>query len=510
MDNKEIAAALKLVGQLMELHDENKFKAKSYINAAFQIGKFPNALSTLDYEEISLVPGIGKNLAPKVIELLQTGEMTYLKKWLEVTPDGVLEMMRLKGLGPSKVKTIWKELGITTIGELLYACNENRLVELKGFGEKTQEQIKEAIQFLLLHSGQHLYASVELLMLDIKQWLVSKFPSALISETGALLRKDLLLDKLEFVVSEDVLEFPDASNVTIPIRYHITTKDNFEATVLLLSLNEDEHPEQWKQVVPEMRNQPWARTWYSHYSDEELITTNDLRGCLHNHSTYSDGMDTLSDMATHLQSAGYEYLGISDHSKTAVYAGGLKEEDILRQHQEIDQINERSLPFKVLKGIESDILLDGSLDYSDDVLLTFDFVVASVHSVLKMDQTTATNRLIKAIEHPSTKILGHPSGRLLLSRPAYPLDYHKVIDACAANNVSIELNANPMRLDIDFKWIPYCMERGVMIAINPDAHRIGGFDHMRYGVYAARKGGLIKSMCLNALSLVDLESYLRR
>jgi DNA polymerase (family 10) len=510
MENKEIAGTLKLVGQLMELHDENKFKSKSYLNAAFQIGKFPYPLSQLNEEELSSVPGIGKNLAPKVVELISTGQLTYLNKWLEVTPIGVLEMMRIKGLGPSKVRTIWKDLGLTSVGELLYACNENRLVELKGFGSKTQDQVKQAIEFLLNHKGQHLYASLEPLMIDVKEWVLNRFSKALISETGAVLRKEILLDKLEFVISEDVLELPDTSSTGIEVIYHKAAKNHFEETVLRLSITENDSAMEWKHVVPEMRNQPWARTWYSTYSENELITTEDLKGCLHNHSTYSDGMDTLSDMAQYLHQSGYAYLGISDHSKTAVYAGGLKEEDVFRQQEEIDGLNNTLSPFRILKGIESDILMDGSLDYADEVLSTFDFVVASIHSVLKMDEATATKRLIKAIEHPSTRILGHPSGRLLLSRPAYPIDYHKIIDACAANNVSIELNANPMRLDIDFRWIPYCMEKGVMISINPDAHRISGFDHMRFGVFAARKGGLIKSMCLNALSLNDLESYLRR
>lgn len=209
-------------------------------------------------------------------------------------------------------------------------------------------------------------------------------------------------------------------------------------------------------------------------------------------------------MSLYVQSQGLQYFGICDHSKTAVYAGGLKEEDIIRQHEEIDAINRELAPFRVLKGIESDILSDGRLDYADDVLSTFDFVVASVHSAMKMDEEQATARLIKAIEHPATKILGHPTGRLLLSRPGYPIDHRKVIDACAANGVAVELNANPMRLDMDWTWIPYCMECGVMVSINPDAHRMEGIHHMRFGVFSARKGGLVKDMCLNTLSLEAL------
>ncbi len=509
MENKEIASVFKLVGQLLEIHGENKFKARSYGNAAFQIGKYPTPIRELDVNDYEQIPGIGKNLIPKLEQLVETGSMDYLERWLDQTPDGVIEMLKVKGLGPGKIRTIWQEMEIESIGELLYACNENRLVDLKGFGAKTQQQVKEAIEFLLENKHRFLYASIEPLMNDIKAWVADRYLDARIEETGAMLRREPIVERLEFVVTDDVTSFPDTTANKIEVIYHSTSLGEFDEKVLAHSVEEGTL-EDWKDVVPEMRGEPWAKAWYTEHSDAELLKWDDLKGCLHNHSTYSDGMDPLEDMANYLQEEGFEYLGISDHSKTAVYAGGLKEDDILRQHEEIDRINANKAPFKVLKGIESDILTNGDLDYSDDILERFDFIVASVHSILKMDEATATARLIKAIEHPATSILGHPTGRLLLSRPGYPIDHKKVIDACAANKVSIELNANPMRLDIDYTWIPYCMEKHVMIAINPDAHRINGFAHMRYGVMAARKGGLVRSMCLNALSLNDLETYLRR
>ncbi|HRS40089.1 MAG TPA: PHP domain-containing protein [Bacteroidia bacterium] len=213
-------------------------------------------------------------------------------------------------------------------------------------------------------------------------------------------------------------------------------------------------------------------------------------------------------MARYCQELGYEYLGICDHSRSAFYANGLSIERVAEQHKEIEALNKKLAPFRILKGIESDILTDGSLDYPDEILDTFDLVVASVHSVLKMDENKATARLIRAVEHPATTILGHPTGRLLLSRPGYPIDHRKVIDACAANDVIIELNANPYRLDIDWRWIPYALDKGVMISINPDAHRKEGYHDMHFGVRAARKGGLTKEMTFNALSLVELEKRL--
>jgi DNA polymerase (family 10) len=213
-------------------------------------------------------------------------------------------------------------------------------------------------------------------------------------------------------------------------------------------------------------------------------------------------------MANFCIQKGYDYFGVCDHSKTAVYANGLSIEHVLKQHQEIDELNKTyHNQFKIFKGIESDILGDGSLDYPEEILKQFDFIVASVHANLKMTEERATERLIKAIENPYTTILGHPTGRLLLSRPGYPINHKKIIDACAANNVCIELNAHPYRLDIDWRWIPYCLSKGVMISINPDAHHTEGLLDMYYGVCVARKGMLTQEHCLNTKTLTELSAY---
>ena len=513
MENKEIASVLKMVGQLMELHNQDKFKTRSYTNAAFQIGKYPDPIKGLSDDELLKVPGIGKNLVPKVRELIDSGEMTYLSQWLEKTPKGLLEILAIKGIGPSKVRLIWQEMEIETVGELLYACNENRLIDLKGFGEKTQAQVKHSIEFMMENQDKFLYASIEPLVEDIKTWFKSHYPEAMVSETGSALRRDLIIEEVEIIVSDDVLELPDTSQNNVKIVFHRVAKTEFEKAVFEMSCT-NEHLQAFRAadvelIVPEMRDNTWSIEWAKKHTASDLINNDDLLGSLHNHTTYSDGMHSLEEMATYLKSLGYEYFGVCDHSKSAFYANGLKEDRIIQQHKEIDALNETLKPFKILKGIESDILMDGSLDYPNDVLSSFDFIVASVHSVLRMDKETATNRLIRAIENPFTSILGHPTGRLLLSRPGYPIDHKKVIDACAANNVVIELNANPMRLDVDYTWIPYCMEKEVMISINPDAHRKEGFHHMRYGVMAARKGGLTKDMTLNALGLKNIESYFR-
>jgi DNA polymerase (family 10) len=243
---------------------------------------------------------------------------------------------------------------------------------------------------------------------------------------------------------------------------------------------------------------------------EQLVTDKDLKGILHNHSTYSDGKHTLRQMAEHCRDLGYAYLGISDHSRTAFYAGGLEIERVQQQHLEIDLLNQELAPFRIFKGIESDILIDGSLDYPEEVLATFDFVVASIHSSLNMDVKKATQRLLKAIENPYTTILGHPTGRLLLRRGGYPIDHKVIIQACADHGVVIEINANPWRLDLDWRWVQEAMEKGVKLSINPDAHEMEGYADMRYGVIAGRKGGLTKDMTFNAFSLAEMETYLQQ
>ena len=260
-------------------------------------------------------------------------------------------------------------------------------------------------------------------------------------------------------------------------------------------------------IEPELREGRGELILAQNNNLPKLIEATDLKGILHNHSKYSDGMNTLAQMANRCRELGYSYFGICDHSQSAFYANGMKPETVLEQQLEIDELNNKITPFKIFKGIESDILNDGSLDYKKEILETFDFVVASIHSNLKMDQEKATARLLKAIENPFTTILGHPTGRLLLSREGYPIDHKKIIEACAANGVAIELNAHPYRLDIDWTWIPYCIDKGVLISINPDAHETEGLLDLHWGTAAARKGMLTKETCLNAMNLEEITKW---
>jgi len=538
MDNKTITRTFKLLGQLMELHGENPFRTKATASLAFKVDKLPFAAASASPEELAEQPGIGKSAAAKIAAIVQTGSLPELDGLLAKTPSGVLDMLNIKGLGPKKVRTIWLELGMESIGELLYACNENRLVEAKGFGLKTQEEVRKAIEFSISNQGWLLYARVLPHAENLLENLQKAFPSAKTAFTGGFRRKMETIDVVDILTTADSMEverllsaacdlaekpkasllFNDASGVKYRILF--STADRFFLDLLLTTGSED-HVRQLRDIKgeipvsdseegiyrvlgldyiePELREGMGEIALAECHELPQLIGLKDLK---------SDGVHTLEQMALHCKDAlGLAYFGICDHSKSAVYARGLTEERVLEQWAEIDRLNAQLAPFRIFKGIESDILGDGALDYPDDLLSGFDFVVASVHSNLKMDEQRATARLLRAIENPHTTILGHPTGRLLLSRPGYPVDFRKVIDACAANRVAIEINANPLRLDLDWRWHRYALEKGVLLSINPDAHRMEGLADMQYGIHVARKGGLTAEKCLNAFSLAELAAF---
>lgn len=552
MENKPIARTLRLLSQLMELHNENPFKIKSVANAAFKIDKLPFAIANKPITEIDKIDGVGKSIAAKVIELLETGTMSELETLLSQTPPGIVEMLAIKGIGPKKIATIWNDLHIESIGELYYACNENRLIEAKGFGLKTQEEIKKVIEFKMAADGKFLYAKAEPLVNEIHEkisiWLTQVEHDALFAVAGEYRRLCEIIEEAVFIIgteNPDVLvtqlinfelgfvetttnifsaQTESGLNVKLFIvprtnfyldYFRLTGSENHVNQVLALAGNQVFKTEEdiyekagLDFVLPELREDFGEIELAKNHQLPILINDKDLKGSLHNHSDWSDGVHTLEEMALYCRDVlKLEYLGICDHSKSAFYAKGLNEQRVLAQHQEINELNSKLAPFKIFKGIESDILYDGSLDYSEEILKTFDFVVASVHSQLKMTEEKATERLIKAIENPYTTILGHPTGRLLLSRKGYDIDYKKVIDACAANGVVIEINANPLRLDLDWRWHRYALEKGVLLSINPDAHRKEGFLDMRYGVMVGRKGGLTAEKCLNAFSLHQMDDF---
>jgi len=539
MSNKEISSALKRLAALMELHEENAFKIKSLQNGAFQIDRYGGPIEALSEAEILGIPGIGKGIAQKIHRMVHGLEDEETDALIAKTPVGLLELLNVKGLGPKKVRVLWKELEIESIGELLYACNENRLIELSGFGAKTQENIRQALEYALQNEGKLHYAEAELLALEAITQLRNSGLSGIVEFTGELRRQNEVVtqiellyagDASELVVNESLVKTVDSvfeltlAEAQKPILLHVCSLNAFGNTQHRLTgpethCSEIEAKGNFEKEVdlyvaagktyihPALRD--WSLNEAEALAANKMLELSDFRGILHCHSTYSDGVHSLETMAKAVEAMGMQYFGICDHSRSAGYAGGLSEQKVLEQHTEIDRLNAANSQFKIFKGIESDILTDGSLDYPEEILKQFDFIVASVHSSLRMDESKATARLIRAVENPYTSILGHPSGRLLLSRRPYPIDYPKLIDACAANGVSIELNAHPYRLDLDWRWIPRCVEKGVKISINPDAHRTEGLRDIRYGTLVAQKAGLSAENVLNCLDVASFEAWLK-
>jgi len=551
MENYIIADSFSLLSKLMEIHGENSFKSKSYASAAFAIEKLQVKIQSLPPEKISGINGIGSSSAQKIIEFLQNGKIKVLEDLLLSTPSGIIEMLQIKGIGPKKINIIWKEMGIETIGELLYACKENRLKLYKGFGEKTQQNIIDSIEFYFKHKESHLYAHAALTVSAITSVLEKLLSPSKFIITGKFARQMEVIDALEYITEAtateieatlekvegfqkknqelDALVFSTAAGIDI-ILYPINEKNLQERSILgaaspefgnallnltlKMNLSDVKTEEDYFSmaglpfITAPRREDPAILELAKTGKMTRPIENKDIRGLIHCHSSWSDGGNTLEEMAAACIKKGLDYMVISDHSKSAFYAQGLNEERIISQQEQIELLNSRLKPFRIFKSIECDILNDGRLDYSDPVLATFDLVIASVHSNLKMPIEKAMLRLLTAIENPYTTILGHMTGRLLLSRNGYPLDHNKIIDACAANKVAIELNANPNRLDIDWRHIDYALSKGVYISINPDAHSIEGINDTYFGVLQAQKTMLTKEMNLSSFNLASFERYI--
>lgn len=554
MHNYEIAEYFSLLAKLMDIHGENPFKTKSYANAAFTLDKLTDPVSEMDPAQLFSIRGIGEAIGKKVQQIITTKHLDLLDEYIQKTPPGILEMIKIKGLGPKKIATIWKELEIESVGELLYACDENRLINYKGFGAKTQQNIKEALEFYLQHQGSYLYQELENITTSLLLALTQNFPDERHSITGGFARQMESLDFLEVLTTlpaKKLLTWLEEKNFQcsqetnflsckgadqFEIRWYFTSSNQFIFNQFKYSFSEDcwntlvnlpqfqldslsstpfiEEQEifdtlQLGFIPPAQREYPGVLNKVA--NNKQLgatIEVRDIKGIIHSHSTWSDGIHTIEEMAKAAIEKGYEYLVISDHSKSAFYANGLSIERILAQHKEIDTLNKKLAPFVIFKSIESDILNDGSLDYPEEILAQFDIVIASIHSNLKMTEEKAMMRLLNAVANPYTSILGHPTGRLLLSRKGYPIDHAALIEACAEHNVVLELNAHPRRLDMDWRYIEQALEKDVLISIDPDAHEIDGFDDCKYGVLVAQKAGLKASQNLSSFDLSEMMEFI--
>jgi DNA polymerase (family X) len=551
MDNYAIADQFSLLAKLMDIHGDNPFKAKSYAAAAFAIEKLPVQLSATAAEKIASFKGIGDSAAKKITELLQTNQLGALNDLLAKTPQGIIDMLQIKGIGPKKIATIWKEMGLESLGELLYACNENRLMMYKGFGEKTQESVKQAIQFYMQHQGHFLYAEILPYARQIEKLLQQNFPKNPTQLSGELLQQKNIITRVQLLTTIPAAEltgFFDQNKFTVAVEnntliaagaegiqlhFEQSNAENFVTQLFIsscsaeflqelaiavkFSANENFTDEKalfafydLQPIAPNQRENPAIIQQAIQKSIPPVIQVADIKAIIHSHSNWSDGSHSLEKMAEACISKGFEYLVISDHSRSAFYANGLSPERIAEQHLLIDELNKKLSPFKIFKSIECDILNDGSLDYEDAVLNSFDLVIASVHSNLKMNEEKAMARLLKAIAHPATTILGHMTGRLLLSRPGYPVNHHTIIDACVQHQVAIEINAHPRRLDMDYSFIPYAIEKGCLLSIDPDAHQVEGYNDILYGVISAQKGLLTASNNLSSYNLAQFETYLQQ
>ena len=546
ISNKEIASIFKLLGEVMELHNENPFKIRSYLNAARQIEMLDRELSEMNANEIKTIPGIGDAIQKKIATILASGHLPLLDNYLEQTPTGLLDMLQIKGLGSKKAGILWRKLGISTLDELLKAAETHQIASIKGFGPKTEKNIIKSVSYYLSVRDKKLYAQIDGPAEELMHQLMQTDGIIRIQPSGALRRKNPVIEELELLVTSksgtlnelkkhpllDWSFFSDKegkASISWSRRLHLSACDQkgealalfigttpeplrqhirFDPNMFYLSERDIFKAAGLPYIIPEMREPELSFEYISSVQEEDIVKENDIHGIIHAHSNYSDGTRSIREMALAAIEKGYTYLVLTDHSQSAFYANGLSPGRIKKQHKEIDKLNRELAPFVIFKGIESDILHDGNLDYTNEILSSFDLVIASIHSGLNMNREKATDRLLKAVRNPFTDILGHMSGRLLLRREGYPLDYETVLNVCAEEEIVIEINANPHRLDMDWMHIPYALEKGLMLSINPDAHSIQGMDDIRYGVYASRKGGLPGEKNLSSMPLGEFEDWI--
>lgn len=559
------------LGLLLELKGDNPFKTRAYYNAARTLENLNEDLVTLIRDHrLSDIPGFGEAIVQKITEWFATGTIEYYENLKAATPPGLLEFLRVPGLGPKKINQIYRELGISSIEELEKSCSENKLAGLTGFGVKTQEKILAGIQFIREHMGQYLWLEAWNIGVSIKNELAQNPAVIKIDLAGSLRRFKEVVHDIDFLVATDNPS-PVADNfVNLAYVDQVTARGDTKISVILKSgigadlrlvkpheyvhafqhfTGSKEHNTALRHLAKELGFKineygifPEGKEGPVYCRDEAeiyqilglqmippelredmgelqaaklsilpvLVEPQDLKGVFHVHTTYSDGVNTLREMVEACIEKGYSYIGITDHSQVAAYAHGLTIDDLWKQFSEIDALNREYPHFKIFKGIEADILPSGELDYTPDILAQFDFVVGSVHSQFRMGKEEMTARILKAMDSPYLTILGHPTGRILLERAGYEPDLERILAKAAEKRVFIEFNANPYRLDLDWRWCRKARELGVLISLNPDAHSTGELDLARSGLLVARKGWLEAKDVLNTRSAGEVEGLLNR
>jgi DNA polymerase (family 10) len=569
MTKDQVASALREIGTILELQGENPFKCRAYLNGARTLETSATDLTELvRTNRLGELPGIGDALREKITTLITTGKLPYLDELRASIPAGLLPLLDLPGLGPKKLRALREKLKIESLEALTQACQDGRLAALEGFGEKTATNLLEAIDrhanYKKLHRLGTALPAARTLLEHLKQ-----SPLVLHAEiAGSLRRGKEVVKDLDLIASskkpKEVMKlFVSSPNVEkvvnhgetkssvilaggIPCDLRVIPPDSW-ATALAHFTGSKEHNIALRQraidrglhlsewgllkgksktplklkdekelhkalglafIPPELREDSGEIAAAEKDELPELLTRDQIRGCLHNHTLASDGQDSLSAMAQAAAEQGLEWLGIADHSKSSFQANGLDAKRLEKQIEEIRLINSKKPKCTLLSGTECDILKDGKLDFPDSLLSELDYVVASVHSGFTSDEKEMTQRIIRAMENPHVTCLGHPTGRLLLEREAYPLNIPKILDAAAATGTWIELNANPWRLDLDWRWWHKARDLGILCCINPDAHKTSHLRFLDFGVTLARKGWLRAQDVVNTRTLSQLRKLL--
>lgn len=533
---------LREIHRLMQLKGENPFKIRAFEKAADLLEGRTDLTEIAKAGRLTDIDGVGKGIAEVLTAFLVHGKTPAIDELKASIPPGLIELTEIPGLGPKKAMQLIDELQIQTRSELEYACRENRLTNLKGFGAKLQTKILEGIQFLNSTSGQiRLSDGFQLakkLLPLLEEW--SGVSHGKVLEAGMLRRRMEVLSSLDFLIVtpkgdavlkaclEKLDRWKAEEKVSVAIHLHVTDEAHLGWAWVQASSSEDHwaglgRPERFAVATEEQFYAKLGLPWIppeARETGEEirlaksgkldgLVGFDSLQGVFHNHTTRSDGADSLEDMVRAAKNLGFRYIGISDHSQSAFYAQGLKESDLEEQEKEVRRVQELFPDVKIFWGVESDILADGALDYPKKWLDRFDFVIASIHSRFQMDRAAMTDRIVKAIQNPATTMLGHATGRLLLGRKGYELDMEKIISEAAKHQVAIEINANPHRLDIDWRWGNALRQAGTLVCVNPDAHAKEELEYAQYGIAIARKALLPSSMVLNTRSTADVQAWIQ-
>ena len=541
----EIARLLNEFGRRLTLCGGNPYRAKAYIRAAERVALLTEPIDTLIVQNrLQEIPGVGPAIAQVIIKLHETGTYPSLEKMRAEFPETLLEMLTIPGLRPDKILKLHSELGVSTHDELVAACLQDKLKGVRGLGPALQRKILAGVEARKnWQSARHMHQAADLLQSTKTSLERSHLGLRNIDIAGDLRRGCELVTNLSLVAEKVGLR-------TSPLQFgelniHVADPSRVGAA-WLFATGSEAHLKQLRKwarkkglnlepdglyregellaarsekdiyealglafIEPELREGRDEIKLSKRRELPTLVKLKDLRGILHAHTTASDGVNTLSQMADAVRKRGFSYFGVADHSQSAHYAGGLTPEQIEAQHDTIDELNfQYRDSFHIFKGIESDILPDGSLDYREEILNRFDFVVASVHGQFRKDRASQTERILRAVKNPRTTILGHMTGRQLLRRPGYDIDVEQVLGACAKHRVAVEINANPWRLDLDWRWHKKALELGCMFSINPDAHSTAEIDLTKWGVAMARKGGVPSHRVINALDLDSFRAYL--